>query len=273
MRLLLPTVTLALLLAGCGDSDAPAQSGAASGQNSGAAQPDQPAPPAEQPGDTPLTSKSQTLTRESESCPDDPCSKVDLQWLTFPEDAPLTRALESTLLEQLSNGADDGASSFAAVADGFLSDAREAAEVESMGWELNSKVSLLGERAGLVTLQLDSYEITGGAHGMPVVQLLNWDRREQRRATLQDVLQPGQEDAFWKAAAEVHQQWLANDIEADKDFRDTWPFLQTGDFHITNQGVALLYNVYSIAPYAMGQPELTVPWSKLDGLIRERYRP
>ncbi|MCU5782097.1 hypothetical protein MA04_01397 [Alcanivorax balearicus MACL04] len=266
MRLLLSTVTLALLLVSCGDSDAPAQSGTAPGQDAEAANPDQP-------DDAPLTSKSQTLTRESESCPDDPCSKVDLQWLTFPEDAPLTRTLESTLLEQLSNGADDGASSFAAVADGFLSDAREAAEVESMGWELNSKVSLLGERAGLVTLQLDSYEITGGAHGMPVVQLLNWDRREQRRATLQDVLQPGQEDAFWKAAAEVHQQWLANDIEADKDFRDTWPFLQTGDFHITDQGVALLYNVYSIAPYAMGQPELTVPWNKLDGLIRERYLP
>ncbi|AFT68436.1 Lipoprotein [Alloalcanivorax dieselolei B5] len=273
MRLLLSTVTLALLLAGCGDSDAPTQSGTASGQDTGAANPDQPTPPVEQPNDAPLTSKSQTLTRESESCPDDPCSKVALQWLTFPEDTSLTRALESTLLEQLSNGADDGASSFAAVADGFLFDAREAAEMESMGWELNAKVSLLGERAGLVTLQLDSYEITGGAHGMPVVQLLNWDRREQRRATLQDVLQPGREDAFWKAAAEVHQQWLANDIEADKDFRDTWPFLQTGDFHVTDQGVALLYNVYSIAPYAMGQPELTVPWTKLEGLIQERYRP
>ena len=33
----------------------------------------------------------------------------------------------------------------------------------------------------------------------------------------------------------------------------------------------LHYNVYHIAPYAMGQPTLTIPYEQLDGIVREKY--
>ena len=33
----------------------------------------------------------------------------------------------------------------------------------------------------------------------------------------------------------------------------------------------LVYNVYHIAPYAMGQPELTLPYDTLKGIVREEY--
>ncbi|KAF0801768.1 hypothetical protein A6D6_04250 [Alcanivorax xiamenensis] len=278
MRLLLSSLMFTLFLTGCGDSDAPArpdQTTRQDAQETTSAPPDkQPADPADHGGDTPLVSKPQTLERKSEPCPEDPCSSVTLQWLTFPEDPALTEALENSLIHQLSNGEDEGVSSLAEVADRFLADARKAEVADSsIGWELTSKVAVGGEWRDIANLQLETYEFTGGAHGMPVLQLLNWDRREHRRIELADILQPGKEEAFWAEAAKAHVRWLEQEAQADDEFRDNWPFQQTGDFDMTYDGVELHYNVYSIGPYAMGQPELTVPWNKLDGLIRERYLP
>jgi hypothetical protein len=87
------------------------------------------------------------------------------------------------------------------------------------------------------------------------------------------VINPGQEDAFEAAARRAHERWLEKEVDSDEDFRQAWPFQESSDFRLTRKGLVLHYDVYSIAPYVMGQPTLTLPWKDLEGVIREEYRP
>ena len=60
----------------------------------------------------------------------------------------------------------------------------------------------------LVIIELSSYLDTGGAHGMPGRGFINYSRKDQREVTLQDMLIPGQEKAFWAAGKVAHMNWL-----------------------------------------------------------------
>ena len=62
-----------------------------------------------------------------------------------------------------------------------------------------------------------------------------------------------------------------NKENLDQAFRDSWPFDKTDNVFFTDKGLVLQYNVYHIAPYAMGQPTLTIPYSDLDGILRAPY--
>ena len=37
--------------------------------------------------------------------------------------------------------------------------------------------------------------------------------------------------------------------------------------------LAVKYQVYDLAPYAVGQPVLTIPYADLEGIFRPRYLP
>lgn len=63
-------------------------------------------------------------------------------------------------------------------------------------------------------IELSSYLFTGGAHGMPGRGFINYDRRQHKVLSLQDMLVPGQEEAFWKQAELAHKAWLlANKLD------------------------------------------------------------
>ena len=65
-----------------------------------------------------------------------------------------------------------------------------------------------GRRGDLVTLSMETYEYTGGAHGLPSVQYFHWDLAKQQSVKLGDLLVPGQQSAFWEKAREQHTAWL-----------------------------------------------------------------
>lgn len=47
----------------------------------------------------------------------------------------------------------------------------------------------------------------------------------------------------------------------------------TDNATLNNEGIALTYQPYEIAPYAFGMPTLTVPYAKLKGIIKPEYLP
>ncbi|MFU7526818.1 DUF3298 domain-containing protein, partial [Pseudomonas paraeruginosa] len=82
----------------------------------------------------------------------------------------------------------------------------------------------------------------GGAHGMPGRGFITYDRRQHKVLGLQDMLGPGQEEAFWKQAELAHKAWrLANKLDQDADFQKTWPFQRTPHVALTFGAVTLKY--------------------------------
>ncbi|MCF3992907.1 RsiV family protein, partial [Pseudomonas aeruginosa] len=111
-------------------------------------------------------------------------------------------------------------------------------------------------------------------HGMPGRGFINYDRRQHKVLSLQDMLVPGQEEAFWKQAELAHKAWLlANKLDQDADFQKTWPFQRTPHVALTFGAVTLKYDAYSIAPYSYAHPELKIPYPRLNGIVKPNLFP
>lgn len=193
------------------------------------------------------------------------CAEFDVEALQF----PTTPALTETLLQSLE--APPGASPEARIlslGNVFL---KEAAEFHEP-WQQIVKVQQLPGLRTVVVLDIDNYSFTGGAHGMNVVTALNWDTRAQRVVTLKDWLLPGQEAAFWREAKAAHQRWLQLQPDA-KSLADGWPFDKTDVMALLPAGLVLKYQPYSIGPYALGTPEIVIPYERLSGIFKPEYLP
>lgn len=228
-----------------------------------------------------LSHQTETLERRPEGCDDDDCPVFEARLPVYEGQPELNAAVRRQLTSQLVAGGENPTTpeSLEAAADRFLAIAGDESTRGGQGWELSGSASQVGRWGDLVTIAVSSYEFTGGAHGMPVTRWLNWDLADNRAVPLGRVIEPGQEEAFWAAVTKAHQRWLDKHAPSGgaqphgDTFRRDWPFQQTDTYRLSDDGVVLHYDVYSIAPYAMGQPELTIPWSDLDGVIRARYRP
>lgn len=266
MRMTFVFLLAAALLAGCDNND----------QNTGPSDAKQ-GPSSQQSGNGKgntgeLVRILHTLEKTDAQCQDDGCPRVQLEWLTFENQPVLNQAittqLAAMLVQNQGNTPHDG--TIESLVDAFLADASDMAMASRQGWELNATIKRQTRRGDLLTLRMDSYEYTGGAHGQPGVQYFHWDLARQQKLTLNDLLEPGKQLAFWELARSQHQKWL-DEENMDKAFRDSWPFDRTDNVYFGKDGLVLHYNVYHIAPYAMGQPTLTIPYEQLGGIVREKY--
>ena len=133
---------------------------------------------------------------------------------------------------------------------------------------------VLEQHDRLVVIELSSYRFTGGAHGIPGRAYLNYDRQLHKVLSLQDMLVPGEEQAFWQTVQLAHQAWLAaNGHDQDADFLQTWPFERTDNIALNFGAVLLKYDIDRIAPYSSGHPELKIPYPRLNGILKPYYFP
>lgn len=216
----------------------------------------------------PLETKREAFEHIKPGCDNQDCPLVNIDVVHFPDEPGLDAAIDKRLREMTVNTPDARVpATLKAYEDQFM---REAQPRYSS--YLQAKVR--EQHDGIVVVELSSYVMTGGAHGMPGRGFINWSRREHRELTLKDMLVPGQERAFWQAAEEAHRGWLiASKLDKDADFIRQWPFQQTPNIALTYGGVVLKYNVYSIAPYAMGHPEVKIAYPRLNGVIKPELFP
>tara|TARA_R110000851_G_scaffold332391_1_gene508460 strand:+ start:167253 stop:168071 length:819 start_codon:yes stop_codon:yes gene_type:complete len=129
----------------------------------------------------------------------------------------------------------------------------------------------------LTVIELDSWQyLTGAAHGIAATQFLNWDNANQKVLGIRNVLQPNQYDAYVEALRRAHQRWLQTQPDArenPEEYNRLWPFQPSDNYGFTDTGLVVKYDSYAIAPYASGQPELLIPYSELNGVLRPEFIP
>lgn len=130
---------------------------------------------------------------------------------------------------------------------------------------------------GLTVLELNTWQyVTGASHGISATRFVNWDNRANRMITLRDILLPGQAGAYEAALRQAHAAWLQRHPDAQADpqqFARQWPFQATDNFALTDTGLVVKYDAYAIAPYSSGQPEMVIPYSALQGVLKHEYLP
>lgn len=210
----------------------------------------------------------QNLTEQRpQGCQGEDCPLVNIDTLTFTDEPELNSLIDARLRRMTINGPDDR------LPDSLKGYQQQFLRTAEPGWSSYLQAKLREQHDGLLVVELSSYLYTGGAHGMPGRGFINFDRETNRAVGLQDMLVPGKEGAFWRLAEQAHQRWLAeNDLAGDTQFQQNWPFRETSHIALLKDGVLLKYDVYSLAPYSFGHPELLIPREALTGVLAPAYR-
>ena len=217
---------------------------------------------------TPLETTRDASEQLKPGCSNPDCPLVNIDTVHPQGDPKLDALIESRLLKMTVFSPEDKlAPSLNAYREQFLrtADSRNSSYLQAKVRE---------QHDDLVIVELSSYLDTGGAHGMPGRGFINYSRKDQREVTLQDMLIPGQEKAFWAAGKVAHNNWLISTrFGNDPEYVKTWPFQQTPHVALLKDNVVLKYDVYSIAPYSEGHVELKIPYSRLNGILKPQWFP
>jgi len=142
------------------------------------------------------------------------------------------------------------------------------------GWMSYLQAKVLEQHDRLVVIELSSYRFTGGAHGIPGRAYLNYDRDKGRLLSLDDLLLPDGQADFRQHAELAHQAWLkANGLDQDLQYQAEWPFVRTANVALLRDSVMRGYEVGRTAPNAAGHPDLRIPYSRLNGILKPFYFP
>jgi hypothetical protein len=199
-------------------------------------------------------------------CEGKDCPVVNVDTLRFLDERELNPIIEQRLLE-FTRTQDDAppAESLQAYETAFLQQAEP-------GWVSYLQAKVREQDEQIILIELSSYLFTGGAHGMPGRGFINYDVNTKRVLALEDVVIPGMENAFWEKGRRAHEDWLKHEgLDQDAEYREMWPFQRTENVALGQKGIYLKYDVYAIAPYASGHPELVIPYSELKGVLKPEY--
>lgn len=131
----------------------------------------------------------------------------------------------------------------------------------------------LGHVNDFEMFEINSYVFTGGAHGMPYSEYLIFDQQSKKQIQLADMLQPNKKPRFKALAYDAYKKWVKTVDNDVKNYEKNWPFTLSDNVTLTDKGVDIRYQHYSISPYAYGMPVLSIPYEKLGGIIKPRFMP
>jgi hypothetical protein len=129
---------------------------------------------------------------------------------------------------------------------------------ESTAWEAKIDGKVTYENAEFITIELDAYLFTGGAHGYISKQLLNFDKNKGVQLENWELFKDAED--FRAFAEEKFRQ--SEQIPNDKSINYTGFMFEEDAFYLpenigfTKDGLKLLYNPYEVASYADGPIEL-----------------
>lgn len=164
---------------------------------------------------------------------------------------------------------DSGAACLKLWMDGCLKQAAALAGTDTPArCSFSAETKVLLNRDYLLSLALESYADTGGAHGMPAVSYLNIDRRSGKALALADLIQIP--EPALRALLEQQLRLALNvppqaSLKASGFFEDQLPL--TDNVALDGEGLRFTYSAYEIAPYSMGLPNIHLPYSALAGQL------
>ena len=140
----------------------------------------------------------------------------------------------------------------------LLARAREAAGPETPPWEAKLDFHVTREDDAFLSLYLDAYEYTGGAHGNTVRTGDTWHMPAGTPCTLRELLPQAR---WWRRTAldEIRRQIGARVAAGESLFFEDWVKLASvhfcpDRFYLEGENAVVFYPLYTIAPYVEGIP-------------------
>ena len=143
---------------------------------------------------------------------------------------------------------------------------------ELIPWEAKIDAQIAYENNELITIRLDSYIFTGGAHGYGSTRFLNFEKHSGLELTRKDLFKNHRN--FVDFAEERFRK--QENIPVDQSINSTGLMFELDEFYLpenigfTEKGLKLLYNPYEVASYADGTIEMTIPYEEVENFLLVR---
>lgn len=117
----------------------------------------------------------------------------------------------------------------------------------------------------LLSMYVDKYEFTGGAHGSTIRTSNTWDLYGGMNVPLYSLFKPGTDYKFLLTNEAIKQ--AENNLAQNPGiyFEDYKKLIiqnfNDDSFYLTPEGLTIYYQQYDIAPYSTGIVEFTIPYS------------
>lgn len=138
----------------------------------------------------------------------------------------------------------------------------------SQKWEVKVDGKVLYESLEVITISLQSYIDTGGAHGNSRLTYLNFNPETGALLEEDDIIS---NQSKFKAVAEKAFKDQTKPVDPDETIEDFFfgeDFQLPSNMGFTKAGLVLLYNNYEIASYAQGATKIILPYEVVKGLLK-----
>lgn len=140
----------------------------------------------------------------------------------------------------------------------------------SFDWLKKLSMDVLYNENSLLTLRIDKYGYTGGAHGVNISRFRVFNLLKNQAVDLSDIFVQDFEEEL-NALLDKKLRKL-NGIGADENLKESGFLVDTvhynDNFYVNNDGIGFFYNVYEIASYATGPTELFCTFYDLKKILR-----
>ncbi|MDR0468559.1 MAG: DUF4163 domain-containing protein [Peptococcaceae bacterium] len=134
----------------------------------------------------------------------------------------------------------------------------------------NLYYSIVGVHRNVLTVMLDGYFYTGGAHGMPGRTAMNIDTINHKVLQLEDLFINADYEAT--LLKEIQALWMA-DEEYEYGFEKNITYLPLDNsFYFDEECLKIFYPPYELASYARGFVEFSIPLANLSSILKNEYK-
>lgn len=207
------------------------------------------------------------------------CDSCPVVHVSVPEavkDRGLGRTVNTAIREEIlellnyddESDATDIPGAIAAFQQGFQKMQREFPE-ELTGWEASVKGIKSYEDPNVLSIQLDTYIFTGGAHGYAATRYLNFDKGSGKELDAEALFSKPGAFATYAEAAFRKQYDIGSDAPINSTgfmFEDN-SFVLPQNIGLTAEGLVLHYNPYEAASYADGALVLRFPLDNVSSYL------
>ncbi|MBT8293510.1 MAG: DUF3298 and DUF4163 domain-containing protein [Eudoraea sp.] len=145
---------------------------------------------------------------------------------------------------------------------------------ETIGWKATINGLVTFEDNDLITVELQSYLFTGGAHGYGSTNYLNFNKKSGKEIDAWELFED--KEGFQKYAETQFR--IQQNIPVNKSINSTGFMFDKDLFYLpenigfTEKGLKLLYNQYEVASYADGPIELTLPYKDIQKFLSGKIK-
>ena len=140
-------------------------------------------------------------------------------------------------------------------------------------WELETTADTLHTGPKALTVKLETHAYMGGAHPNSSLTLYTFDRETGRLLTLADMISDitALLGVLEKEFRQHQNMSPSTNLEEQGYFLRDGHFFLPANVGVGREGLVFYYNPYEIAAYAVGPIQVTVPYEKLDGILRDSW--